>query len=459
MLYVLPAVGLKGGEIMAERRDVVIGRYNPLKYTDGEQIVHPEKGRKWLLTAVLPPNLGGVKKHRTVYGSESQAKVELQKFVGEKNEELKKSRVGLMGRNISSITFEEYLQQWLESPREVKKRTLETYRGYARHIIKAMGHMLVREIEPYHVAEYKEMMLKKGLSPCTINKHLSLISVVLDDASSPEKGLIDSNPVTKVKRLKSNNVNKKVENCLDGVELNVLLDKLGRLYQMRRIPTKQLIEEDFEVLRELGYTERELKSPKALHKFKATRLYPIVRLVAVTGLRLSEALALTWRNVNFTDGMIRVYESSHYAKEIDHHLNTTKEGKPKSLIDLDEEDMEFLRCHKEDQRQEKLRCEGRWEENDLVFPASNGAYLRNEHVSREFTYFARSIGFSNFTFHGLRHTHCTLLLGWGAGYFDVMDRLGHQSITTTHGYAHAAKVKKKSELGKLFNGVLRNDDS
>ena len=49
-----------------------------------------------------------------------------------------------------------------------------------------------------------------------------------------------------------------------------------------------------------------------LHKFKAVMLFPIVYLASVTGMRLSELLALRWADVDFLNRTVRVYESSHY---------------------------------------------------------------------------------------------------------------------------------------------------
>ena len=441
---------------MPDKRDVVTGRYVPQKDENGEQIVHPEKGRKWQLIADYPHDFKRKRKYRIVYGSERHVNSELQKFLSALNEDLGKRRVGSISKDeLTKMTLSEWVEEWLDSPQSIKQRTKDTYRGFAKHIVRLMGHIPLYEIEPYHIAKYRDMMLHAGFSPSTINKHLSLLSAMLEDAASPEKQLLDRNPALSVKRLrKGKNQNRKIENCLNPDKLNDLLDKLGTLYSMRGLSTKQLTEEDLAILRRIGYTEEELKSPKALHKFRATGLYPIVRLVSVTGLRLSEALALKWQHVDWDEGVIKVYESSHYGRGAEHHINSTKEGKPKSYMDLDPEDMEFLRQHKRNQARQKL-ISSNWQDNDLVFPASDGSYLRNEHVTREFTLFLRGIGYEGFTFHGLRHTHCTLLLRDGADLWYVMQRLGHSNLGTTNEYAHVLQAKKAG-LGTMFRNILNS---
>ena len=80
-------MGPKGEKIiMPSKRDVITGRYVPKTEDgkkDGKQIVHPEKGKKWQIIADLTPFLGRMRRYKTFYGSESQVKVETQKFVNE----------------------------------------------------------------------------------------------------------------------------------------------------------------------------------------------------------------------------------------------------------------------------------------------------------------------------------------------------------------------------------------
>ena len=72
---------------MARRRSIVTGSYSPVKdKRTGQQVVDPERGRKWRITAELPRSGGERKrKYRDVYGSERKAHNEMHKFVGELN--------------------------------------------------------------------------------------------------------------------------------------------------------------------------------------------------------------------------------------------------------------------------------------------------------------------------------------------------------------------------------------
>jgi integrase len=457
-------------------KDIATGYYDPVKDKNGRQVRHPKRGLKWKIRVELPRRLTGgkrSKRYRTVYGTERKAIEETNRFVAEVNRELLTNTIpGKIGTaDATKITFGEYVAIWLDANKNngcIKRHTWRTYNGYAKnYVLPLLGHVLLQDMSPYHITKYKEILqigktdlLAKGrLSPATINKQLSFISTVLDDASSPGKRLISYNPAKLIKRARGGRSTNAVTNCLSSKELYEFLDRLALLYSFR-FADESVKEkpETVETLKQLGFTEEEIESPKALHKLKVIMLYPIVYLAAVTGMRLSELLALKWDNINFDDGTIMVYESSHYSTIDDdwgepHHLNSTKEGKPKSFIELSDKDIEFLIQYRREQDERRRRYKGEYFDNNLVFARNNGMYLRNDTVSKEFARFAESNGF-NITFHGLRHTHCTMLLQAGVPTAYVARRVGHQRVSTTSDiYQHAEKTGRVN-LGELFHGIL-----
>lgn len=456
-------------------RDFAIGYLDPVKDESGAQVVHPEKGLKWKVRVELPrrgSKRERQRKNRIVYGSERKATIEMNKLVAGINHSLSvnviPSRVDV---DVTNLTFGERVEEWLEVNRDngrLSRITWEKYVGMAKnHIIPYLGHILLREISQYHISRYKEIKLGRGqrcdggrLAPETVNKHLAIISDVLEDAAK-EKGLISFNPAKSITRAGgSDNNGAAAANCLTAVELDDLLSKLELLYSLRGADKPEKEEQEtIDTLKYLGFSDEEIASPKALHKFKVVRLYPIVYLAAMTGMRLSELLALRWDNVDFLQAkIIRVYESSHYGikengEKSSHHINSTKEKKVKPYIDLSPEDVEFLKQHRKEQLKRRLRYRGSYTDHGLVFAKNNGNHLRNDTVSSEFTAFARSIGVS-VTFHGLRHTHITLLLGSGVPDMYVARRVGHQKTsTTTDNYGHADKTVGPN-LGVVFHTVL-----
>lgn len=461
---------------MARKRSIVTGSYSPVKdKRTGQQVVDPERGKKWRITAELPRR-GGKRhrKYRDVYGSERIARDEMHNFVTELNQNLTLHTIpSKIDVDISKITFGECVEMWLEANRgngSLKRLTWESYVSMAKnHIIPYLGHIMLQDISPYHIARYKEIKLGEEqrldggkLNPGTVNKHLAVINNVLEDAAN-EKALIPHNPARLVARARGGNSSRTaVVNCLTAAELEDLLSKLQMLYSLRGADdaTKNK-RETIETLKRLGFTDKEIRSPKALHKFKVVQLYPIVYLAAMTGMRLSELLALKWGNIDLERRKIKVFESSHYGTKEDdgkssHHINPTKENKVKSDIDLSLKDVEFLKHHRQEQLLRRKHYRGSYTDHDLVFAKNDGGYLRNDTVSKEFTSFARSINVS-ITFHGLRHTHCTLLLAAGVPDIYVAKRVGHlKPSTTTDTYGHAEKGVGEN-LGDVFNAILAKE--
>ena len=254
------------------------------------------------------------------------------------------------------------------------------------HVFHHIGHLMLADITAAHISRYKEIMLGR-LSPSTVNKHLSFVSNILNDASSNEKRIIQHNPILLVKRAKTKKGNSQrsaLVNCLNVTELDDMLSRLQTLYSLHKLQVSQLhlrkgrtdFKNEAEIIRKLkyaGYTDREISSPKALYKLKAITLYPLVFLGANTGMRLSELLALKWSDIDLENKIILVYSSSHYGiGEKAHHLNTTKEGKVKSHIDITDHDVEFLKQYKKEQSKHKMRYRKNYINNDLVFAKKMG---------------------------------------------------------------------------------------
>ncbi len=445
---------------MSNKLDIVTGDYFPVTDPKTKKQIVTKEGRKWQIVAYLPRQYGDERrprKYHNIHGSERYAQRETQKFIMQLNKKLNENYISSdFCVDTTKINFGDYLQTWLQnSKRRLKVRTWEGYMLIAnKHILPLIGHIPLFQITPYHISMFKEKKLSTGLSPSTVNKHLAVISGALENAALPEKNLIPHNPATLVKRATGGDKNMAAINCLKVEELNNLLSRLSALYSMRGAKkTTEVIER----LQYLGFTDKETKSPKALYKLKTAQLYPIVYLAAKTGMRLSELLALKWNDIDFNKKEILVVRSSHYGKkegpESSQHYNTTKEGVPKSYIDITEKDVEFLKQHKIDQTKQKLSYGGCYHNHNLVFVRKNGTHFRNGTVSKEFSDFAKSNGF-NITFHGLRHTHLTFLAAAGVPIMYVARRAGHLKVSTTHDfYSHAEKTEGFN-LGKIFEHTM-----
>ena len=67
-----------------------------------------------------------------------------------------------------------------------------------------------------------------------------------------------------------------------------------------------------------------------------------------------------------------------------------------------------------------------------------------------------ALGLPRVTFHGLRHTHASVLLYQGVSVLSVSKRLGHSSITTTQStYLHIIKELEAKDTDKIL-AILEN---
>lgn len=173
-------------------------------------------------------------------------------------------------------------------------------------------------------------------------------------------------------------------------------------------------------------TEREVKSLSTdeLAAFLTVcppRWQPFFRLLAATGLRISEAIALRWRDL-VLDG------SSPHVRVRRAHVRGTF-GPPKSKhgrrsVPIDHALVQELR---------RLRAATEWPgADDLAFPALNGEPLRQENVRRRvLDPTAGEAGVPRIGFHTFRHTCATRLFAEGRNAVQVQRWLGHASPAFT----------------------------
>lgn len=189
-----------------------------------------------------------------------------------------------------------------------------------------------------------------------------------------------------------------------------------------------------------------------------------IRVIAATGMRRGEALALTWGAVDFDAQQIRVEQSITSKLEV----KPPKNGKPRSLY-VDSATIEHLKSWKALQASALQRVTatngGRVEtvrqtDETPVVCNDQGSWLcpRNFSVWWEGYHqengFRDELGFPTLKIHELRHTHATLLLGHGADLKTVQTRLGHSSASLTlNQYAHAIPANDKAAadlMGDIF---------
>jgi integrase len=118
--------------------------------------------------------------------------------------------------------------------------------------------------------------------------------------------------------------------------------------------------------------------------------------------------------------------------------------------------VEALREHRRQQLELRVALgTGRMPEDALVFPAPlQGGYQRPRAHSKEWARVAECIGMPEVTFHALRHTHASQLIGAGIDVVTISRRLGHaKPDITLRVYAHLF-AKDDSAAAGAINDAL-----
>ena len=162
------------------------------------------------------------------------------------------------------------------------------------------------------------------------------------------------------------------------------------------------------------------------------------RLLAATGMRRGEALALRWRDVDLDAGRLAVRRSIGVVKTkgAGERLveGPTKTGQSR-VVDLDDGTVAALRTYR---AARGLLALDLVRDSALVLSNLDGTHRHPERFSRRFggqiVQARKALGEERLPvirLHDLRHTHATLLLADGVPVKVVSERLGHASATIT----------------------------
>jgi integrase len=188
---------------------------------------------------------------------------------------------------------------------------------------------------------------------------------------------------------------------------------------------------------------------KVLETAKSSRYHPALVLIASTGLRRGEALALKWDNVDLTKGALRVAAT---IARVDGKLTITepKTARSRRQIPLSKPVVAMLREHRLRQKQERLRAGNQWRENGLVFTTEFGTSVDPRNLLRVIEAAAETAGVEDVVVHTLRHSAAAAWLEGGVHIKAVADLLGHSSISITGDiYGHAEDSTARAAVDNL----------
>lgn len=181
-------------------------------------------------------------------------------------------------------------------------------------------------------------------------------------------------------------------------------------------------------------------------------------LLAFSGMRSGELLALKWSDIDFKKNTIRIiktlYNPDNNMRK--YELLTPKTEGSIRTVEMEQEIMDLLKLHK--RRQTKIKMKYRHEIEDyhdgnFVFARSNGyPYIQKNLINRmnrllKFTQIKKDA-----TPHIFRHTHISMLAEAGVDLPTIMERVGHEDIDTTMKiYTHVTNKMKEDAAEKVRN--------
>lgn len=172
----------------------------------------------------------------------------------------------------------------------------------------------------------------------------------------------------------------------------------------------------------------------------------MVVLAMMTGLRRGELLTLKWSDIDFDNKKISVNTALK---------SDGKEGVPKTktsvrVLSISNDTVSFLKQYKAYQDALNLNTE-----TSGLMQQSDGRMLSGNTFEHWWRKWADSQGFDGLLFHGLRHTHATLLIANGVDVKTVQARLGHSSaMITLDVYSHALPSLDAAAADEL-DGILK----
>jgi integrase/recombinase XerD len=202
---------------------------------------------------------------------------------------------------------------------------------------------------------------------------------------------------------------------------------IERAKQQRKLP-KTLNLDDAKIL--IAEAAQQLKRSEGKAIAKAQRLHCLVTLLAHTGLRVSELLSLTVRQVETDPKAIVVKGKGGRERLVP--VSDTARGTLNDWL--------------------KMRREQAYAASPLVFASrGKGGQLTRQHFALELKSLAASAGIASdrISPHVLRHGFATTLLEHGADLRSVQQMLGHADISTTQIYTHVQGERLKSTVERF----------
>ncbi|MBX5466877.1 MAG: tyrosine-type recombinase/integrase [Firmicutes bacterium] len=344
---------------------------------------HPDTQRKrWQGIVKYPdPDQPGRWKTRS---KTFERKAEAQQWV---DEALAEHRREPAWRPPSEETFAEFYERWLNSvaATRVRDTTVKAYRRYGAPLIQALGQKPLKSLSPSDFQTVYAQMLMAGRATSTIHHTHVVAHSALDQAVA--WGLIPANPTDRAKP--------------------------------PRVTSPEIVPPTVEELRQLFDAAAD------------DRLRALWWLIALTGMRKGEALALKWSDVDWERQVLRITRTVAADGGL-RVIHDAKTAAGRRTVALSPYLLAILKGHQEQQALEQAVSGPEWNAEGWIFCSENGTLLWPANVNRRFRALRSKAGLPDTVrIHDLRHAMATIWLSQGVPVKVVSERLGHANVSIT----------------------------
>lgn len=330
--------------------------------------------------------------------------------------ELEIAQGGIKEEN--NIKFEDVYKQWYQAYiNTVRESTFARTAGmFKNHILVEFGNKRIRTIKINDVQKAVNKWFK--IAPATFTKWYHYTSMVFDYAI--KEGYIEN----------SGNANP----C-----------------KLVSIPKKQ--EEQGDKFANFWNKQQLIQFFNCIDANKELEKFTLFRVLAFAGLRRGECLALTWDDVDFANGTIRINKTLTQGIKGKQIVQAPKTKKGRRTILLDTSTLNYIKRWRTQQKQRYLMLGfNTFKNSQLIFATVHNTHKCLNTPAKWLHKIIKENGLTKITVHGFRHTHASALFASGASIKEVQERLGHEDVQTTMNvYTHVTDQQNKDAVDKLVN--------
>lgn len=294
--------------------------------------------------------------------------------------------------------FYKYYEKWIEVYKDgaIRNSTMQKYRLTLKWLKEIAPTLKINEINRITYQEILNKYAENHERQSTMDFHHQLKASILD---AVDEGLINRDPTRKA-IIKEKAPRTKKEKYLNQFELQKLIS-------------------DLNLGSEINYDW-------------------LIYLIAKTGLRFSEALAVTPDDFDFPHQTLNIEKTWNYKESGGFEPTKNKSSERKVQLDW-QTVIQFSELIKGLPNEEPIFI------NSKIYNSTINDILRRHCLNIEIPVI---------TIHGLRHTHASILLYAGVSIASVAHRLGHASMSTTQKtYLHIIQELENTDIDKIMRAL------